>query len=124
MSVFFFAGDMSTPESLDSMPQTPITKPQRNRRRPERAALAQNGQTPINSTQISDYSNNNNLKNERLSPGTPDTSSRSRSVTPSSASHPDTPPAQENAAFPIHNRNYSDIMRSLAAKYNNANPNE
>ncbi|CAH1112173.1 unnamed protein product [Psylliodes chrysocephalus] len=65
--------------------------------------------------------NNNHLKNERLSPGTPDTSSRSRSVTPSSASHPDTPPAQEN---PLLGRNYSDFMRSLAAKYNNTNPND
>lgn len=68
--------------------------------------------------------NNNNLKNERLSPGTPDTSSRSRSVTPSSASHPDTPPASENPLLSITGRNYSDFMRSLAAKYNNANPNE
>ncbi|CAG9861520.1 unnamed protein product [Phyllotreta striolata] len=65
--------------------------------------------------------NNNHLKNERLSPGTPDTSSRSRSVTPSSASHPDTPPAQDN---PLLGRNCSDFMRSLAAKYNNANPND
>lgn len=47
-----------------------------------------------------------------------------RSVTPSSASHPDTPPAQENHLLPASGRNYSDFMRSLAAKYNNNNPNE
>lgn len=83
--------------------------------------------TPI--TAASDYAlhnNNNHVKSERLSPGTPDTSSRSRSVTPSSASHPDTPPAAENPLLPaaVSGRNYSDFMRSLAAKYNNANPNE
>ncbi|XP_049817157.1 lethal(3)malignant brain tumor-like protein 3 isoform X2 [Aethina tumida] len=73
----------------------------------------------------SDYchNNNNHVKNERLSPGTPDTSSRSRSVTPSSASHPDTPPASENPLL-TGSRNYSDFMRSLAAKYNNSNPND
>ncbi|KAL3273430.1 hypothetical protein HHI36_014874 [Cryptolaemus montrouzieri] len=86
-----------------------------------------------NSTTNSDYSinnnnsihnnNNNNVKNERLSPGTPDTSSRSRSVTPSSASHPGTPPANETPLLPS-GRNYSDFMRSLAAKYNNSNPND
>ncbi|XP_060522916.1 kinesin-related protein 12 [Cylas formicarius] len=71
------------------------------------------------------HNNNNNVKNERLSPGTPDTSSRSRSVTPSSASHPDTPPAAETPLLPpISGRNYSDFMRSLAAKYNHANPND
>lgn len=48
----------------------------------------------------------------------------SRSVTPSSASHPDTPPAQENSLLSSSGRNYSDFMRSLAAKYNNNNPNE
>lgn len=69
--------------------------------------------------------NNNSVKNERLSPGTPDTSSRSRSVTPSSASYPGTPPAPENhQPPPLGGRNYSDFMRSLAAKYNNNNPNE
>ncbi|XP_050298630.1 myosin-G heavy chain-like isoform X2 [Anthonomus grandis grandis] len=69
--------------------------------------------------------NNNNVKNERLSPSTPDTSSRSPSVTPSSASHPDTPPASENPLLgPVTGRNYSDFMRSLAAKYNHANPND
>lgn len=47
-----------------------------------------------------------------------------RSVTPSSASHPDTPPAQENTLLAGTGRNYSDFMRSLAAKYNNNNPNE
>ncbi|KAJ8965108.1 hypothetical protein NQ314_004332 [Rhamnusium bicolor] len=80
---------------------------------------------PITPTEYVLHNNNNNhVKTERLSPGTPDTSSRSRSVTPSSASHPDTPPAVENPSIPVSGRNYSDFMRSLAAKYNNANPNE
>lgn len=70
-------------------------------------------------------SNNNHVKNERLSPGTPDNSSGSRSVTPSSASHPDTPPAPENnPMLALSGRNYSDFMRSLAAKYNNTGTNE
>lgn len=80
-----------------------------------------------------DFQNNNNtistLKNERLSPAsrsatTPDNSSRSRSVTPSSSSIPGTPPGAEHGAATLSGRNYSDIMRSLAAKYNNSNPNE
>jgi hypothetical protein len=72
---------------------------------------------------------------------TPDNnSSSSRSATPSS-SYPGTPPGSltaERASSPasspagqlkhldqmVVNRNYSDFMRSLAAKYNNANPNE
>jgi len=71
---------------------------------------------------------------------TPDNnSSSSRSATPSS-SYPGTPPGSltaERAASPssspagqfkhmeqMMSRNYSDFMRSLAAKYNNANPNE
>lgn len=78
--------------------------------------------TPLSASADFVLHNNNQLKNERLSPGTPDTSSRSRSVTPSSASHPDTPPAQENPL--LSGRNYSDFMRSLAAKYNNTNPND
>lgn len=86
-------------------------------------ALTHNNNNNNNSTS-NNNNNNNNVKNERLSPGTPDTSSRSRSVTPSSASHPDTPPASENPLLPLTGRNYSDFMRSLAAKYNNANPNE
>ncbi|CAH0563721.1 unnamed protein product [Brassicogethes aeneus] len=78
--------------------------------------------TPITNDYPPHNNNNNHVKNERLSPGTPDTSSRSRSVTPSSASHPDTPPAIENPL--LGGRNYSDFMRSLAAKYNNSNPND
>ncbi|XP_021925798.1 mucin-12 isoform X2 [Zootermopsis nevadensis] len=71
---------------------------------------------------------------------TPDNnSSSSRSATPSS-SYPGTPPGAltaERAASPssssagqfkhmeqMMSRNYSDFMRSLAAKYNNANPND
>lgn len=61
--------------------------------------------------------------------------SRSRSATPSS--YPGTPPqtmsgndltgsllASTSTQLQQQNRNYSDIMRSLAAKYNNNNPNE
>ncbi|XP_057663461.1 lethal(3)malignant brain tumor-like protein 3 isoform X1 [Diorhabda carinulata] len=98
------------------------TKPVR-RKRMDRT-VNNNGpiSTPLSASTDFVLHNNNQLKNERLSPGTPDTSSRSRSVTPSSASHPDTPPAQENPL--LGGRNYSDFMRSLAAKYNNANPND
>lgn len=121
-----FAGDTSaTAEPLENGTTTPTAKNVR-KRRIERTTPTNNGAITTNSSSVptSDYSlnnNNNHVKNERLSPGTPDTSSRSRSVTPSSASHPDTPPAMENPMVP---RNYSDFMRSLAAKYNNANPNE
>jgi hypothetical protein len=76
------------------------------------------------------------VKTERLTPDNNSTSSRS--VTPSSSSHPGTPPnatplgGPEGPQPPHHlkhmeqmmGRNYSDFMRSLAAKYNNANPNE
>ncbi|XP_051153067.1 uncharacterized protein LOC127276577 isoform X2 [Leptopilina boulardi] len=76
------------------------------------------------------------VKTERLTPDNNSTSSRS--VTPSSSSHPGTPPnatslgGPEGPAPPHHlknmeqmmGRNYSDFMRSLAAKYNNANPND
>jgi len=76
------------------------------------------------------------VKTERLTPDNNSTSSRS--VTPSSSSHPGTPPnatplgGPEGPPPPHHlkhmeqmmGRNYSDFMRSLAAKYNNANPNE
>lgn len=99
-----------------------------------------------------DVQNNNikqEVKSERLSPNI-DNSSSPRSNTPSS-SYPGTPPGMTGAdrgsspsssssaaAIPPHgtpgphlknmeqmmNRNYSDFMRSLAAKYNNSNPNE
>ncbi|XP_024945523.1 uncharacterized protein LOC107272513 isoform X3 [Cephus cinctus] len=76
------------------------------------------------------------VKTERLTPDNNSTSSRS--VTPSSSSHPGTPPnstalgGAEGPPPPHHlkhmeqmmGRNYSDFMRSLAAKYNNANPND
>ncbi|XP_077293099.1 uncharacterized protein LOC143916081 isoform X2 [Arctopsyche grandis] len=101
--------------------------------------------------------NNNNtlhptIKNERLSPhaATDRSSSRSRSVTPSTGSFPGTPPqtgtgtgSGDRGSSPAHPhtallgphappppqhqalaRNYSDFMRSLAAKYNNPNSNE
>ncbi|XP_063239527.1 uncharacterized protein LOC134540617 [Bacillus rossius redtenbacheri] len=89
------------------------------------------------------HHNNNNsvVKSERLSPAgpaAPDTpgggSSSSRSATPGSCSYPGTPPAAACAApaspggrpgaEQLVSRNYSDFMRSLAAKYNNANPND
>ncbi|XP_045536392.1 uncharacterized protein LOC106717952 isoform X1 [Papilio machaon] len=71
------------------------------------------------------------VKSERLSPHD-STASRSRSVTPSTSSYPGTPPERgsphaapqpgPHAAHPAHPahppRNYSDIMRSLAARYN------
>lgn len=120
-----FSGDATTTDSVESSPQVTLTKTRR--RRLDRNSISNNGAVPTITTPT-DYAlhnnNNNNVKNERLSPGTPDTSSRSRSVTPSSASHPDTPPAPENSVLPLSGRNYSDFMRSLAAKYNNANPNE
>ncbi|XP_043271105.1 uncharacterized protein [Venturia canescens] len=94
-------------------------RPPRSRRR-----LNQNG---IDTTQV---------KTERLTPDNNSTSSRS--VTPSSSSHPGTPPnattlgGPDGPPAPHHlkhmeqmmGRNYSDFMRSLAAKYNNANPND
>lgn len=144
-----YSGD-ATPGS-DSIIDTPSSvPPSKRRRRLERlnGAVTSLSTTPTlsNTTSTitsspSDYTSHNNnnntstsnnnqsqlLKHERLSPGTPDTSSRS--LTPSSASHPDTPPVQDmlgglGGGSPLLARNYSDIMRSLAAKYNNANPND
>ncbi|KAL0838652.1 hypothetical protein ABMA28_016728 [Loxostege sticticalis] len=63
------------------------------------------------------------VKSERLSPHD-STASRSRSVTPSTSSYPGTPPERGSPhappqPAPAHPpRNYSDIMRSLAARYN------
>ncbi|KAG5890335.1 hypothetical protein JTB14_016222 [Gonioctena quinquepunctata] len=114
----------STTEVLENNSIHQTTKPIR-RKRMDRS-INNNGpiSTPISASDYALHNNNNLLKNERLSPGTPDTSSRSRSATPSSASHPDTPPASETPLLPLSGRNYSDFMRSLAAKYNNTNPNE
>ncbi|KAG6444536.1 hypothetical protein O3G_MSEX003419 [Manduca sexta] len=64
-----------------------------------------------------------NVKSERLSPHDSN-ASRSRSVTPSTSSYPGTPPERGSPhappqPAPAHPpRNYSDIMRSLAARYN------
>ncbi|KAJ8922896.1 hypothetical protein NQ315_001438, partial [Exocentrus adspersus] len=121
----------STGEALDASQLHHQTSKSVRRRRIDRSTNNGPVLVPITSAS-SDYmashnNNNNHVKLERLSPaGTPDTSSRSRSVTPSSVSHPDTPPAAENPLLPsaVSNRNYSDFMRSLAAKYNNANPND
>ncbi|GBP67884.1 hypothetical protein EVAR_38352_1 [Eumeta japonica] len=77
----------------------------------------------------------NTVKTERLSPhDNTSTASRSRSVTPSTSSYPGTPPERGSPgagagaggaplsapapAQPLPPRNYSDIMRSLAARYN------
>ncbi|CAK1551242.1 unnamed protein product [Leptosia nina] len=62
------------------------------------------------------------VKVERYSPHE-STASRSRSVTPSTSSYPGTPPERGSPSHapsaPAHPpRNYSDIMRSLAARYN------
>ena len=90
--------------------------------------------TPTTTTTVTGSGTGNATSN------TPDNnSSSSRSATPSS-SYPGTPPGSltaERAASPssspagqfkhmeqMMSRNYSDFMRSLAAKYNNANPNE
>ncbi|KAJ3624693.1 hypothetical protein MTP99_018297 [Tenebrio molitor] len=106
----------SATEALDGAPQLQATKLVRKRRM-ERALTNNNG------PDYALHNNNNHVKNERLSPGTPDVSSRSRSVTPSS--HPNTPPAPDSHPLaPVSGRNYSDFMRSLAAKYNNTNPND
>ncbi|XP_044253392.1 uncharacterized protein LOC123004276 isoform X2 [Tribolium madens] len=114
-------GETAT-EAIDSSPQLQATKLVKKRRM-ERTITNNNGPTSTPDYPI--HNNNNHVKNERLSPGTPDISSRSRSVTPSSNSHPDTPPAADSHPLPpVSGRNYSDFMRSLAAKYNNANPND
>ncbi|XP_049694294.2 polyhomeotic-like protein 3 isoform X1 [Helicoverpa armigera] len=68
------------------------------------------------------------VKSERLSPHDSN-ASRSRSVTPSTSSYPGTPPERgsPHAAPPASAhppRNYSDIMRSLAARYNSHNNND
>ncbi|KAJ3645110.1 hypothetical protein Zmor_022797 [Zophobas morio] len=116
-----YSGETTT-EAIDSTPQLQATKLVRKRRM-ERIT---NNNGPTATPEYALHNNNNNhVKNERLSPGTPDVSSRSRSVTPSSVSHPDTPPASDAHPLPpVSGRNYSDFMRSLAAKYNNANPND
>ncbi|XP_055639148.1 homeobox protein 5 [Toxorhynchites rutilus septentrionalis] len=108
-----------------------------------------NNTSSSSSSGSTNNSNNNSIKSERFSPNNNDvqsTASRSRSVTPSSFSG--TPPQTMHAidvAFPnsipssglipspnsamttgrpkFHARNYSDFMRSLAAKYNNNNNN-
>ncbi|XP_050439579.1 uncharacterized protein LOC126845057 [Adelges cooleyi] len=90
---------------------------------------------PVNNN-TSNTNNNNNkvaaadVKTERLSPAAAGDSASSRSGTPSS-SYPGTPPGSAAAADRVAspapnplNRNCSDLIRSLAAKYQNANPNE
>ncbi|XP_041979542.1 uncharacterized protein LOC121733379 [Aricia agestis] len=56
------------------------------------------------------------VKTERSSPHD-STASRSRSVTPSTSSHPSTTPERVSPAAPPP-RHYSEIMRTLAARYN------
>ncbi|XP_066151910.1 polycomb protein Scm isoform X2 [Euwallacea fornicatus] len=96
------------------------------RKRMDRTTSNSNGLLSSTVTDYTLHNNNNNVKNERLSPTTPDTSSRSRSATPSSACHSEASPAQENSSLlgSATGRNYSDFMRSLAAKYNHTNPND
>lgn len=130
----FVSGDTSSTNGADS--ETASHQPQiksRKRRLPDRMSNGNGGNDYLHFLHHHNNNNNNNntVKNERLSPGTPETLSRSRSVTPSSASYPGTPPASESlppvtaGIMPgLAGRNYSDFMRSLAAKYNNANPNE
>lgn len=113
----------------------------RKRRIPDRMSCSNDYINQHHNNNNINNNNNNTVKNERLSPGTPDTLSRSRSVTPSSASYPGTPPSSDalpptstsvgmsigghpHGLMPLAGRNYSDFMRSLAAKYNNTNPNE
>ncbi|KAM3965285.1 uncharacterized protein ACR2FA_000672 [Aphomia sociella] len=66
------------------------------------------------------------VKNERLSPHDSN-ASRSGSVTPSTSSYPDTPPERGSPHAPSHtvpaypHRIYSDVMRSLAARYHTNN---
>ncbi|XP_060863993.1 LOW QUALITY PROTEIN: uncharacterized protein LOC132940413 [Metopolophium dirhodum] len=70
------------------------------------------------------------VKTERLSPvaAAGGDSASSRSGTPSSSCYPNTPPgvaaAADRVSSPAPNRNCSDLIRSLAAKYQNANPSE
>lgn len=93
---------------------------------------------PVNNNTTSTNNNNKvataaDVKTERLSPvaaGGGDSAS-SRSGTPSSSCYPGTPPGiaatADRVASPAPNslnRNCSDLIRSLAAKYQNANPSE
>ncbi|XP_049809585.1 uncharacterized protein LOC126252726 [Schistocerca nitens] len=76
----------------------------------------------------SSTASSNSTSNQHHQPGAPDTNSTSsRSGTPGS-SYPGTPPERAASPHPLKTehlaRNYSDFMRSLAAKYNNANPND
>lgn len=77
MSFSFVAGEtVAAAESPDSSPihQKPIKR--------KRIDRSMNNNGPVSTAiSASDYAlltNNNHVKNERLSPGTPDTSSRSR----------------------------------------------
>ncbi|XP_075237569.1 SAM-motif ubiquitously expressed punctatedly localized protein [Lycorma delicatula] len=92
-----------------------------------------NGSTNQNNNTSSNNNNNNNtVKAERLSPPTADNnSSSSRSGTPVSSYEGTPPTGLDRASSPhikvmdqVMTRNYSDFMRSLAAKYNHANPND
>ncbi|XP_026481509.1 serine/threonine-protein kinase pakG [Ctenocephalides felis] len=108
-------------------------------------SLNNNNSGVNNNNNSSSLNNNHAVKSERLSPGraalTPDnqsSASRSRSVTPSSSSYPGTPPQNPHDRGPspaqtqatirhmeqVMGRNCSDFIRSLAAKYNNSNPND
>lgn len=104
-----------------------------------RSAVGMQIEHPVNNNTSSVANNNNNnnnkvaaadVKTERLSPVAAGDSVSSRSGTPSS-SYPGTPPGMaaigDRVASPAPNplnRNCSDLIRSLAAKYQNANPSE
>lgn len=91
---------------------------------------------PVNNNNNSISANNNrvataaDVKTERLSPvaAAGGDSASSRSGTPSSSCYPGTPPGiaatADRVSSPAPNRNCSDLIRSLAAKYQNANPSE
>ncbi|KAK9883528.1 hypothetical protein WA026_001703 [Henosepilachna vigintioctopunctata] len=122
---FIPTGETSvTTDSIDITPQIQATLKSSRKRRLDRTLITSSIPNPDYSINNNSVNNNNNhVKNERLSPSTPDTSSRSPSITPSSVSHPGTPPANETPLLPGV-RNCSDFMRSLAAKYNNASHND
>lgn len=90
---------------------------------------------PVNNNNTTSANNNRvasaaDVKTERLSPvvAAGGDSASSRSGTPSSSCYPGTPPgvsaAADRVSSPAPNRNCSDLIRSLAAKYQNANPSE
>lgn len=107
-----------------------------------RSGVGMQIEQPVNNNTTNANNNNSSskvataadVKTERLSPvaaGGGGDSASSRSGTPSSSCYPGTPPGMAAAADRVAspapnplNRNCSDLIRSLAAKYQNANPSE